>query len=110
MLKESNISPNEIRSRSGPPSRLAATQEPERNAVLKPATAVNLAESPSHTAGMTIRPGSASTARRRAGAVATGAVMDILRSWLSSRDDISRAGVGRRKAGNLDDGLCLFWR
>ena len=37
MLKESNISPNETRSRSGPPSRLAATQEPERNAVLKPA-------------------------------------------------------------------------
>src|SRR6266851_7688022 len=77
MLKESNISPNEIRSRSGPPSRLAATQEPDRNAVLKPAPAVSLAESPSHTAGITTRPGSASRARKRAGAVATRVVIRI---------------------------------
>src|SRR5215475_2926237 len=75
MLNDSNISPNEMRSRSGPPSRLAATQEPERKAVLKPAPQVSLAVSPSHIAGMTTRPGSASRARRRAGAGWDAAVM-----------------------------------
>src|SRR3954469_7447862 len=69
MLKESNISPKEIRSRSGPPRRLAATQEPDRNAVLKPASAVSLALIPSHTAGLTTRPGWLSTSRRRSGAL-----------------------------------------
>src|ERR1019366_2295037 len=69
MLKESNISPKEIRSRSGPPRRLAATQEPERKAVLKPAAAESLALSPSHTAGMTTKPGSANRARKRSGGV-----------------------------------------
>ena len=48
MLNESSISANEIRSRSGPPRRLAATQEPDRNAVSKPAVADSLALSPSH--------------------------------------------------------------
>src|SRR6185312_2029645 len=69
MLNESIISPNETRSRSGPPSRLAATQEPDRNAVLKPASWVSLAVIPSHTAGITTRPGSARTFRRRSGAL-----------------------------------------
>src|ERR1700733_12195322 len=69
MLKESNISANEIRSRSGPPSRLAATQDPDRKAVLKPAADASLALSPSHTAGMTTKPGSASNALRRSGGV-----------------------------------------
>src|SRR5579862_9667329 len=68
MLNESSISPNDSRSRSGPPSRLAATQEPDRNAVLKPALAVSLALSPSQTAGITTKPGSANKARKRAGA------------------------------------------
>src|SRR5579859_5043139 len=71
MLNESNISAKDRRSRSGPPSRLAATQEPDRNAVLKPAAAVSLALSPSHTAGITTKPGSASNARRRSGGFMT---------------------------------------
>src|SRR5882724_9399520 len=68
MWKESNISANESRSRSGPPSRLAATQEPERNAVAYPAPADSFALSPSHTAGMTTKSGLANSARRRSGA------------------------------------------
>src|SRR6185312_1920107 len=69
MLNESIISPNETRSRSGPPSRLAATQEPDRNAVLKPASWVSLAVRPSHTAGITTRPGWARTFRSCSGAL-----------------------------------------
>jgi hypothetical protein len=69
MLKESIISPNETRSRSGPPRRLAATQEPDRNAVLKPASCVSFPVSPSHTAGITTRPGSFRIARKRSGAL-----------------------------------------
>src|SRR5580658_6521190 len=72
MLKESYIPPKEIRSRSGPPRRLAATQEPERKAVLNPAVAESLALRPSHTAGMTTKPGSANSVRRRSGGVMTG--------------------------------------
>src|SRR5690242_8612959 len=68
MLKESNISPNETRSRSGPPRRLAATQDPDRKAVLKPAAQLSLAVIPSQTAGMATKAGSASSARRRSGA------------------------------------------
>src|SRR6478609_772696 len=79
MLNESIISPNETRSRSGPPSRLAATQEPDRNAVLKPASKVSLAVSPSHTAGITTRPGSFRMARKRSGAL----VMSVIPPWLN---------------------------
>src|SRR3712207_6438541 len=59
----------EARPRSGPPSRPAATQEPERKAVRKPAARVSLAVSPSQTAGMTTKPGSASKARNLSGGV-----------------------------------------
>src|SRR5690349_494892 len=69
MLKESIISPNDTRSRAGPPSRLAATHEPDRKAVLKPVSQVSLALSPSHTAGITTRPGSLRTVRKRSGAL-----------------------------------------
>ena len=40
-------------------------------AVLNPAAAESFAVSPSHTAGMTTKPGSANKARRRSGAVMT---------------------------------------
>ena len=67
--KESNISATDSRSKSGPPRRLAAMHEPDRKAVLNPAFAVSLAVKPSHTAGITTKPGSASRARRRSGGV-----------------------------------------
>src|SRR5262249_36833286 len=95
MLNESIISPNETRSRSGPPSRLAATQEPDRNAVLKPAPAVSLAVRPSHTAGITMKPGSASSLRRRSGAFMDGIPPD----WTFVRDDRTPSGFGRAKGG-----------
>src|SRR5262249_15890226 len=69
MLNESNISAKDRRSGSGPPRRPGRTQGPDRKAVLKPAAAVSLADKPSHTAGMTTKPGSASSARRRSGGV-----------------------------------------
>src|ERR1700691_6036111 len=71
MLNESNISPKESKSRSGPPNRPAATHDRERKAFLKPAPAASLALSPSHTAGITTKPGSDNTARRRSGGFMT---------------------------------------
>ena len=46
---------------------LAATQEPDRKAVLKPAADESLALRPSHSSGMTTKPGSARGACERAG-------------------------------------------
>src|SRR3954471_14759038 len=89
MVKLSNISPKEIRSRSAPPSRLAAQQEPDRKAVLKPAAAVILAVSPSHTAGIATRPGSASRARRRSGAVMAGFLGTVI--WRHATPERRRA-------------------
>src|SRR4051812_12171085 len=95
MTKLSNISPKEIRSRSAPPSRLAAQQEPERKAVLNPAAAVILALSPSQTAGITMKPGSASRARRRSGAVMGGT---LLGAFPGGQDrPVRRQGQGCRK-------------
>src|SRR3984885_2582883 len=108
MLKESNISANEIRSRSGPPSRLAATQDPDRKAVLKPATDASLALSPSHTAGMTTKPGSASKALRRSGGVmvhSLGCMMLVDSSMIVPRPHAGRYGA--RPSRPAADVCCL---
>src|SRR4051794_9108920 len=92
MASDSYISPNEIRSRSGPPSRVAATQEPDMKAVSKPAREASLALIPSHTAGITTKPGSASKERRRSG----GDIQELL----------SSSGDGCRQRPASEDAIC----